>query len=203
MTVADRVPQYLRFSQYWGTFFIFVFIICCICNYFISSVPRYFILSNFRGTFLISTYNMRLNFYSFLWLCTPNFHNFKMSGYARPNFSLFYTTYSLYSSKTYPDISFFLFFGVHIPQLLLILHNIWLYPQKSIPRHFFFPFFEVRMPKPPFISHNKYIVQFTQNLSKPLFITSFHKNNRPAFRSKRLFFQECFLIQFQVSQISS
>ena len=173
MTVADRVPQYLRFSQYWGTFFIFVFIICCICNYFISSVPRYFILSNFRGTFLVSTYNMRLN------------------------------SYSLYSSKTYPDISFFLFFGVHIPQLLLILHNIWLYPQKSIPRHFFFPFFEVRMPKPPFISHNKYIVQFTQNLSKPLFITSFHKNNRPAFRSKRLFFQECFLIQFQVSQISS
>ena len=153
MTVADRVPQYLRFSQYWGTFFIFVFIICCICNYFISSVPRYFILSNFRGTFLISTYNMRLNFYSFLWLCTPNFHNFKMSGYARPNFSLFYTTYSLcllkmypdiscflgytysnyrcfcttyslYSSKTYPDISFFLFFGVHILKLPLFLHNI-------------------------------------------------------------------------------
>ena len=124
MTVADRVPQYLRFSQYWGTFFIFVFIICCICNYFISSVPLYFILSNFRGTFLIYTYNMRLNFYSFLWLCTPIFHNFKMSGYARPNFSLFYTTYSLYSSKMYPDISFFLFFGVHILKLPLFLHNI-------------------------------------------------------------------------------
>ena len=103
MTFADRVPRYLRFSQYWGTFFIFIFIICCICNYFISSVPRYFILSNFRGTFFVYTYNMRLNFYSFLWLCTPNFHNFKMSGYARPNFSLFYTTYSLYSSKTYPE----------------------------------------------------------------------------------------------------
>lgn len=203
MTFADRVPRYLRFSQYWGTFFIFVFIICCICNYFISSVPRYFILSNFRGTFFVYTYNMRLNFYSFLWLCTPNFHNFKMSGYARPNFSLFYTTYSLCLLKMYPDISFFLFFWVHIPQLLLILHNIWLYPQKNVPRHFFFPFFEVRIPKPPFISHNKYVVQFTQNLSKPLFITSFHKNNRPAFRSKRLFFQECFLIQFQVSQISS
>ena len=157
VTVADRVPQYLRFSQYWGTFFIFVFIICCICNYFISSVPRYFILSNFRGTFLISTYNMRLNFYSFLWLCTPIFHNFKMSGYARPNFSLFYTTYSLCLLKTYPDISFFLFFGVH-------------------------------MPKPPFISHNKYIVQFTQNLSKTLFITSFHKNNRPAFETRLYFF---------------
>lgn len=146
MTVADRVPQYLRFSQYWGTFFIFVFIICCICNYFISSVPRYFILSNFRGTFLISTYNMRLNFYSFLWLCTPIFHNFKMSGYARPNFNLFHTTYSLYSSKTYPDISFFLFFEVHIPQLLLILHDIWFVPTKNIARHFFFPFFEVCMP---------------------------------------------------------
>ena len=125
--------------------------------HFISSVPRYFILSNFRGTFLISTYNMRLNFYSFLWLCTPIFHNFKMSGYARPNFSLFYTTYSLCLLKTYPDISFFLFFGVH-------------------------------MPKPPFISHNKYIVQFTQNLSKTLFITSFHKNNRPAFETRLYFF---------------
>jgi len=124
VTVADRVPQYLRFSQYWGTFFIFVFIICYICNYFISSVPRYFILSNFRGTFLVSTYNMRLNFYSFLWLCTPNFHNFKMSGYARPNFSLFYTTYSLCLLKMYPDISFFLFFGVHILKLPLFLHNI-------------------------------------------------------------------------------
>ena len=124
VTVADRVPQYLRFSQYWGTFFIFVFIICCICNYFISFVPRYFILSNFRGTFLVYTYNMRLNFYSFLWLCTPNFHNFKMSGYAHPNFSLFYTTYSLYPSKMYPDISFFLFFGVHILKLPLFLHNI-------------------------------------------------------------------------------
>ena len=124
VTVADRVPQYLRFSQYWGTFFIFVFIICCICNYFISSVPRYFILSNFRGTFLISTYNMRLNFYSFLWLCTPIFHNFKMSGYARPNFNLFHTTYSLYPLKMYPDISFFLFFGVHILKLPLFLHNI-------------------------------------------------------------------------------
>ena len=107
-----------------GYVFIFVFIICCICNYFISSVPRYFILSNFRGTFLVSTYNMRLNFYSFLWLCTPNFHNFKMSGYARPNFSLFYTTYSLCLLKMYPDISFFLFFGVHILKLPLFLHNI-------------------------------------------------------------------------------
>ena len=152
MTFADRVPRYLRFLQYWGTFFIFVFIICCICNYFISSVPRYFILSNFRGTFLISTYNMRLNFYSFLWLCTPISHNFKMSGYARPNFiqhivcvcqkrtqtfhfscflgytfsnyRCFCTTYSLYSSKTYPDISFFLFLGVHILKLPLFLHNI-------------------------------------------------------------------------------
>ena len=124
MTFADRVPQYLRFSQYWGTFFIFVFIICCICNYFIPSVPRHFILSNFRGTFLVSTYNMRLNFYSFLWLCTPIFHNFKMSGYARPNFNLFCTTYSLCSLKMYPDISFFLFFGVHILKLPLLLHNI-------------------------------------------------------------------------------
>ena len=138
MTFADRVPQYLRFLQYWGTFFIFVFIICCICNYFISSVPRYFILSNFRGTFLISTYNMRLNFYSFLWLCTPIFHNFKMSGYARPNFNLFYTTYSLCLLKMYPDISFFLFFGVHMPKLLLILHNIWFVPTKNVPQHFIF-----------------------------------------------------------------
>ena len=141
MTVADRVPQYLRFSQYWGTFFIFVFIICCICNYFISSVPLYFILSNFRGTFLIYTYNMRLNFYSFLWLCTPIFHNFKMSGYARPNFSLFYTTYSLYSSKMYPDISFFLFFGVHIFNPLLILCNIKFKFARNVPRHFIFHFF--------------------------------------------------------------
>lgn len=207
MTFADRVPRYLRFLQYWGTFFIFVFIICCICNYFISSVPRYFLLSNFRGTFLVYTYNMRLNFYSFLWLCTPIFHNFKMSGYACPNFNLFCTTYSLCLLKMYPDISFFLFFGVHILKLpLLFAQHIvcihqkhtptfhfscflrytfpnccsfyttyGLYPQKNVPRHFFFPFFEVRMPKPPFISHNKYIVQFTQNLSKPLFITSFHK----------------------------
>lgn len=80
MTVADRVPQYLRFSQYWGTFFIFVFIICCICNYFISSVPRYFILSNFRGTFFVYTYNMCLNFYSFLWLCTQIFTILKCRG---------------------------------------------------------------------------------------------------------------------------
>ena len=138
MTFADRVPRYLRFSQYWGTFFIFIFIICCICNYFISSVPRYFILSNFRGTFFVYTYNMRLNFYSFLWLCTPIFHNFKMSGYARPNFNLFHTTYSLYPLKMYPDISFFLFFGVHMPQLLLILHNIWFVPTKNVPQHFIF-----------------------------------------------------------------
>lgn len=63
-----------------------------------------------------------------------------------------------------------------------------LYPQKNVPRHFFFPFFGVHMPKPPFISHNKYIVQFTQNLSKTLFITSFHKNNRPAFETRLYFF---------------
>ena len=141
MTFADRVPRYLRFLQYWGTFFIFVFIICCICNYFISSVPRYFILSNCRGTFLISTYNMRLNFYSFLWLCTPIFHYFKMSGYARPNFSLFYTTYSLCLLKTYPDISFFLFFGVHIFKPLLILCNIKFKFARNVPRHFIFHFF--------------------------------------------------------------
>ena len=188
MTVADRVPQYLSFSQYWGTFFIFVFIICCICNYFISSVPRYFILSNFRGTFLISTYNMRLNFYSFLWLCTPIFHNFKMSGYARPNFNLFHTTYSLYPLKMYPDISFFLFFGVHILKPPLFCTTYSLCSSKTYPDISFFLFFGVHMPKPPFISHNKYIVQFTQNLSKTLFITSFHKNNRPAFETRLYFF---------------
>ena len=116
---------------------------------------------------------------------------------------LFCTTYSLYSSKTYPGISSFLFLRYTCPNCCSFYTTYGLYPQKNVPRHFFFPFFEVRIPKPPFISHNKYIVQFTQNLSKPLFITSFHKNNRPAFRSKRLFFQECFLIQFQVSQISS
>ena len=141
MTFADRVPQYLRFSQYWGTFFIFVFIICCICNYFIPAVPRHFIVSNFRGTFLVSTYNMRLNFYSFLWLCTPIFHNFKMSGYARPNFNLFCTTYSLCSLKMYPDISFFLFFGVHIFKPLLILCNIKFKFARNVPRHFIFHFF--------------------------------------------------------------
>ena len=188
MTVADRVPQYLSFSQYWGTFFIFVFIICCICNYFISSVPRYFILSNFRGTFLISTYNMRLNFYSFLWLCTPIFHNFKMSGYARPNFNLFHTTYSLYPLKMYPNISFFLFFGVHILKPPLFCTTYSLCSSKTYPDISFFLFFGVHMPKPPFISHNKYIVQFTQNLSKTLFITSFHKNNRPAFETRLYFF---------------
>ena len=188
MTFADRVPRYLRFSQYWGTFFIFVFIICCICNYFISFVPRYFILSNFRGTFLISTYNMRLNFYSFLWLCTPIFHNFKMSGYARPNFNLFCTTYSLCSLKTYPNISFFLFFGVHILKPPLFCTTYSLCSSKTYPDISFFLFFGVHMPKPPFISHNKYIVQFTQNLSKTLFITSFHKNNRPAFETRLYFF---------------
>ena len=188
MTFADRVPQYLRFSQYWGTFFIFVFIICCICNYFIPSVPRHFILSNFRGTFLVSTYNMRLNFYSFSWLCTPIFHNFKMSGYARPNFSLFYTTYSLCSLKMYPDISFFLFFGVHILKPPLFCTTYSLCSSKTYPDISFFLFFGVHMPKPPFISHNKYIVQFTQNLSKTLFITSFHKNNRPAFETRLYFF---------------
>ncbi len=188
MTFADRVPRYLRFSQYWVTFFIFVFIICCICNYFISSVPRYFILSNFRGTFLISTYNMRLNFYSFSWLCTPIFHNFKMSGYARPNFNLFYTTYSLCSLKMYPDISFFLFFGVHILKPPLFCTTYSLCSSKTYPDISFFLFFGVHMPKPPFISHNKYIVQFTQNLSKTLFITSFHKNNRPAFETRLYFF---------------
>ena len=188
MTFADRVPRYLRFSQYWGTFFIFVFIICCICNYFISFVPRYFILSNFRGTFLISTYNMRLNFYSFLWLCTPIFHNFKMSGYARPNFNLFCTTYSLCSLKTYPNISFFLFFGVHILKPPLFCTTYSLCSSKTYPDISFFLFFGVHMPKPPFISHNKFIVQFTQNLSKTLFITSFHKNNRPAFETRLYFF---------------
>ena len=156
VTFADRVPRYLRFLQYWGTFFIFVFIICCICNYFISSVPRYFILSNFRGTFLISTYNMRLNFYSFLWLCTPIFHNFKMSGYARPNFNLFHTTYSLYPLKMYPDISFFLFFGVHMPQLLLILHNIWFVPTKNVPQHFIFLVF--------WGTHTQTTAAFTQHI---------------------------------------
>ena len=156
VTFADRVPQYLRFSQYWGTFFIFVFIICCICNYFIPSVPRHFILSNFRGTFLVSTYNMRLNFYSFLWLCTPIFHNFKMSGYARPNFNLFCTTYSLCSLKMYPDISFFLFFGVHMPKLLLILHNIWFVPTKNVPQHFIFLVF--------WGTHTQTTAAFTQHI---------------------------------------
>lgn len=105
--------------------------------------------------------------------------------------------------KRTPTFHFSCFFGYTFPNCCSFYTTYGLYPQKNVPPHFFFPFFEVRMPKPPFISHNKYIVQFTQNLSKPLFITSFHKNNRPAFRSKRLFFQECFLIQFQVSQISS
>ena len=158
MTFADRVPRYLRFSQYWGTFFIFVFIICCICNYFISSVPRYFILSNFRGTFLISTYNMRLNFYSFSWLCTPIFHNFKMSGYARPNFNLFYTTYSLYSLKMYPDISFFLFFEVHILKLPLFCTTYSLYSSKTYPGISFFLFFEVHIPQLLLILHNIWFV---------------------------------------------
>ena len=115
----------ISFFTFFGVRFRLPHTLCFIFSLLFSGcVPRYFILSNFRGTFLISTYNMRLNFYSFLWLCTPIFHNFKMSGYARPNFNLFHTTYSLYSSKTYPDISFFLFFGVHILKLPLFLHNI-------------------------------------------------------------------------------
>ena len=170
---------------------------------FVKNVPRHFFFLVFWGTHTQTTAVFAQHIVCIRQKRTQTFLFSCFFGYTYSNYRCFCTTYSLYSSKTYPDISFFLFFWVHIPQLLLILHNIWLYPQKNIPRHFFFPFFEVRMPKPPFISHNKYIVQFTQNLSKPLFITSFHKNNRPAFRSKRLFFQECFLIQFQVSQISS
>ena len=115
MTFADRVPRYLRFSQYWGTFFIFVFIICCICNYFISSVPRYFILSNFRGTFLISTYNMRLNFYSFLWLCTPTFHFSCFLGYTYSNHRFFAQHIVCIRQKHTPTFHFSCFLGYTCP----------------------------------------------------------------------------------------
>ena len=121
---------------------------------FADRVPRYFILSNFRGMFLVYTYNMRLNFYSFLWLCTPIFHNFKMSGYARPNFSLFYTTYSLYSLKMYPDISFFFFLGYTYSNYRCFCTTYSLYLSKTYPDISFFLFFGVHILKLPLFLHN-------------------------------------------------
>ena len=124
---------------------------------FVKNVPRHFIFLVFGGTHTQTTSVFAQHIVCIHQKCTPTFHFSCFLGYTYSNYRCFYTTYSLCSSKTYPDISFFLFFGVH-------------------------------MPKPPFISHNKYIVQFTQNLSKTLFITSFHKNNRPAFETRLYFF---------------
>ena len=101
-------------------------------------------------------FHYMLHLQLFYFFCTPIFHNFKMSGYARPNFNLFYTTYSLCSLKMYPDISFFLFFEVHIPQLLFILHNIWFVFVKNVPRHFIFLVF--------WGTHSPTAAHFTQHM---------------------------------------
>ncbi len=123
----------------------------------VKNVPRHFIFLVFWGTHTQTTAVFAQHIVCIRQKRTQTFHFSCFLGYTYSNYRCFCTTYSLCSSKTYPDISFFLFFGVH-------------------------------MPKPPFISHNKYIVQFTQNLSKTLFITSFHKNNRPAFETRLYFF---------------
>ena len=124
---------------------------------FVKNVPRHFIFLVFWGTHSQTTAVFAQHIVCIRQKRTQTFHFSCFWGYTYSNYLCFCTTYSLYSSKMYPNISFFLFFGVHIL-------------------------------KPPFISHNKYIVQFTQNLSKPLFITSFHKNNRPAFETRLYFF---------------
>lgn len=148
-------------------------------------------------------FHYMLHLQLFYFFRTPTFHFSCFLRYTYSNYRFFAQHIVCIRQKRTPAFHFSCFFGHTFPNCCSFYTTYGLYPQKNVPRHFFFPFFGVRMPKLPFISHNKYIVQFTQNLSKPLFITIFHKNNRPAFRSKRLFFQECFLIQFQVSQISS
>ena len=90
--------------------------------------------------------------------------------------------------KRTPTFHFSCFLGYTYSNHRFFAQHIVCVRQKHTPTFHFSCFFGVHMPKPPFISHNKYIVQFTQNLSKTLFIISFHKNNRPAFETRLYFF---------------
>jgi hypothetical protein len=155
---------------------------------FVKNVPRHFIFLVFWGTHSQTTAVFAQHIVCIRQKRTQTFHFSCFWGYTYSNYLCFCTTYSLYSSKMYPNISFFLFFGVHILKPPLFCTTYSLCSSKTYPDISFFLFFGVHMPKPPFISHNKYIVQFTQNLSKTLFITSFHKNNRPAFETRLYFF---------------
>ena len=179
----------ISFCLIFGVRFLFLHIICVlIFIVFYGFVPQFFTILKCRGTLALISTCFAQHIVCIRQKCTQTFHFSCFLGYTCPNCCSFYTTYGLYPQKTYPNISFFLFFGVHILKPPLFCTTYSLCSSKTYPDISFFLFFGVHMPKPPFISHNKYIVQFTQNLSKTLFITSFHKNNRPAFETRLYFF---------------
>ena len=103
----------ISFLTFFGVHFRLSHTLCFIFSLFFSGcVPRYFILSNFRGT--------RLLVHHLLWLQhtpihrkrTPIFYFLHFSGYAPSRTSLIVASAHSYSPKTYPDILFFTFLWV-------------------------------------------------------------------------------------------
>ncbi len=124
-TILFLPYPYISFCLIFGVRFLFIHIICVlIFIVFYGFVPQFFTILKCRGTLALISACFIQHIVCIRQKCTPTFLFSCFLGYTFSNYRCFCTTYSLYSSKTYPDISFFLFFGVHILKLPLFLHNI-------------------------------------------------------------------------------
>ena len=104
------------FHNFTTTFLIFIE--CC------GDVPQNINFFNYRGTFSKLTRSFSQHTVYVICNCTPLYTFSCFLGYTYSNYRCFYTTYSLCSSKTYPDISFFIFLGVRVSNLCFILYHI-------------------------------------------------------------------------------
>ena len=77
-------------------------------------------------------------FLAFWWSRTPIFHFLYFSGYAPSRTSLIVASAHSYSPKTYPDISFFAFFGVRAFSYITYCGFSTLLFTENVPRHFIF-----------------------------------------------------------------
>ena len=128
----------ISFCLIFGVRFLFLHIICVlIFIVFYGFVPQFFTILKCRGTLALISTCFAQHIVCIRQKCTQTFHFSCFLGYTYSNYRFFCTTYSLCSSKTYPDISFLLFFGgthaptaAHFTQHMVCTHK-KMYPDIS------------------------------------------------------------------------
>ena len=101
-------------------------------------VPRYFIFHFFRGTFSSCSYIMFHIFLAFWWSRTPLFHFSLFSGYILALLIHYVSYFPCFLAVSYPDISFFTFFGVRASSHFTYCGFSTLLFTENVPQHFIF-----------------------------------------------------------------